>query len=159
MISCWFRYTVLNLNGYLYIGGLPEELREETPPQAWSARLREDFVGCLSALSIDGESLDLGLETTARWAKGYVRLGESDLKRLGEMCPAQKNPCSPGKCMQSSWSEPLCDCTQTNVVGSQCKEGTCFIFILFMFLRIAISMLAQISRKFRYDWEVRYYND
>ncbi|KAL5966428.1 Neurexin-1a [Taenia solium] len=116
------QYTVLNLNGHLYIGGLPEELREETPPQAWSARLRKDFVGCLGGLSIDGESLDLELEATARWAKGYVRLGESNLKELGKVCTAQENPCSPGKCMQGSWSEPLCDCTQTNFVGSRCNE-------------------------------------
>ncbi|CUT98709.1 neurexin [Echinococcus multilocularis] len=116
------KYTILNLNGHLYIGGLPEELRDETPPQAWSARLREDFVGCLGALSIDGESLDLGLEVTARWAKGYVLLGESDLKGLSNMCTTQENPCGSGKCVQGSWSEPLCDCTQTNFVGNQCKE-------------------------------------
>ncbi|EUB63390.1 Neurexin-1-alpha [Echinococcus granulosus] len=116
------KYTILNLNGYLYVGGLPEELRDETPPQAWSARLREDFVGCLGALSVDGESLDLGLEVTARWAKGYVRLGESDLKGLSNMCTAQENPCGSGKCVQGSWSEPLCDCTQTNFVKNQCKE-------------------------------------
>ncbi|VDM35442.1 unnamed protein product [Hydatigera taeniaeformis] len=113
-----------------------EEMRDETPPQAWSARLREDFVGCLSALSIDGESLDLALEATAHWAKGYVRLGEIDLKGLGDMCTAQENPCSPGTCMQGSWSEPLCDCTQTNFVGSRCKEGMKIVFIFYHGIRL-----------------------
>uniref|UniRef100_A0A158R821 Neurexin 2a n=1 Tax=Taenia asiatica TaxID=60517 RepID=A0A158R821_TAEAS len=138
------KYTVLNLNGHLYIGGLPEELREETPPQAWSARLRKDFVGCLGGLSIDGESLDLELEATARWAKGYVRLGESDLKEIGKMCTAQENPCSPGKCMQGSWSEPLCDCTQTNFVGSRCNEGAYFIFCPFPMPLICRILVARI---------------
>ena len=120
VVASTLRYTVLNLNGHLYIGGLPEDLRDETPPQAWSARLREDFVGCLGDLSIDGESVDLEQETEAPWAKEHVKPGEREPKQLDGK---QENPCDPGERLRGSWSQPLCDCTQTNFTGSRCKEG------------------------------------
>ncbi|KAM7535315.1 hypothetical protein Aperf_G00000097705 [Anoplocephala perfoliata] len=89
------KYTVLNLNGGLYIGGLPEELRDETPPQAWSARLREDYVGQLGSLSIDGVMLDLSLETNARWAKGYIQSDDGEAIEALGVCSRSKNPCAP----------------------------------------------------------------
>lgn len=121
--AIFFRYTVLNLNGDLYIGGLPEELRDETPPQAWSARLREDYVGQLGSLSIDGVMLDLPLEANARWAKGYIQTGAAEVIEAVGACSTSKNPCTPGECIQGSWSELLCDCVLTNRTGSRCKEG------------------------------------
>lgn len=122
-MSITYRYTVLNLNGNLYIGGLPEELRDETPPQVWSARLREDFVGQLGFLTIDGVVLDLALESTARWAKGYIQAEDSELATINNICSNAENPCKPGECTQGSWSEPLCDCIQTNFTGLRCDEG------------------------------------
>nr|CDS33707.2 neurexin 2a [Hymenolepis microstoma] len=116
------KYTVLNLNGNLYIGGMPEELRDETPPQAWSARLREDFVGELGSLSIDGVMLDLALESKARWAKGYIEPHDRDASSFGDICSKTESPCGSGQCIKDSWSEPLCDCVHTNYTGARCNE-------------------------------------
>lgn len=122
-----FRYTVLNLNGNLYIGGLPEELRGETPPQAWSARLREDFVGQLGSLSIDRVMLDLALESTARWAKGYIQPDDNDTLSSGDVCSKPENPCASGECIHDFLTESLCDRVQTNCTEIQCNEGKIYL--------------------------------
>uniref|UniRef100_A0A0R3T4D0 EGF-like domain-containing protein n=1 Tax=Rodentolepis nana TaxID=102285 RepID=A0A0R3T4D0_RODNA len=140
------KYTVLNLNGNLYIGGLPEELRDETPPQAWSARLREDFVGELGSLSIDGEILDLVLESKARWAKGYVQPQDRDTSDFGDICSKTENPCGSGQCIQDSWTEPLCDCIHTNYTGPRCSEKvTMLVFNGFQGIGIRLSHLPKQS--------------
>ncbi|VDK70332.1 unnamed protein product [Dibothriocephalus latus] len=114
------RYTYLNLNGDLYVGGLPEELRlsnNELPPQVWSAHLREDFIGCIGHLEIDGEPADLHLEATATWARNHVEQG---CRSPNGACEA--DICAPGVC-DEGWAEPLCECVDTNRDGPHCKEG------------------------------------
>uniref|UniRef100_A0A0R3UFE0 LAM_G_DOMAIN domain-containing protein n=1 Tax=Mesocestoides corti TaxID=53468 RepID=A0A0R3UFE0_MESCO len=141
-----FRYTVLNLNGHLYIGGLSEELRTSAPPQVWSARLREDFVGCLGDLFVDGMLLDLELETTAYWAKGYAQVGESTLTSPDGACSTLQKACFPGECLRMSWVEPVCDCTNTNYAGTNCKqESHVLTFNGYQGIRVQLSLLPQQS--------------
>ncbi len=124
------RYTVLNLNGHLYIGGLPETVRTDAPAQVWAAGLRDDFVGCLGSLSIDGNPVDLTLESTALWARGFIRPGE---KCLGEgTCLTSSKACSPGSCLAESWINPICDCADTNFAGELCKQGTLRIMLKYI---------------------------
>ncbi|VDL90963.1 unnamed protein product [Schistocephalus solidus] len=114
------RYTFLNLNGDLYVGGLPEELRlsnNELPPQVWSAHLRKDFIGCIGHLVIDEEPADLHLEAMATWARDHVEHG---CRSPSGACEA--DTCAPGVC-DEGWAEPLCECADTNRDGPHCKQG------------------------------------
>uniref|UniRef100_A0A0X3PD61 Neurexin-1a n=1 Tax=Schistocephalus solidus TaxID=70667 RepID=A0A0X3PD61_SCHSO len=113
------RYTFLNLNGDLYVGGLPEELRlsnNELPPQVWSAHLRKDFIGCIGHLVIDEEPADLHLEAMATWARDHVEHG---CRSPSGACEA--DTCAPGVC-DEGWAEPLCECADTNRDGPHCKQ-------------------------------------
>ncbi len=51
---------ILDLDGEMYLGGLPEDSGSlPLPPEVWTARLRLGFVGCMRDLFIDGRSKDL----------------------------------------------------------------------------------------------------
>lgn len=105
----------------MYIGGLPEEVRMSgPPPQVWSARLRDDFVGCLGDLEVDGSRIDLRLEAAASWARNHVHGGCEGSGRARAMC--LPSSCNSGRCTDG-WTEPECDCSNTNFAGTECKEG------------------------------------
>ncbi len=52
---------ILDLDGEMYLGGLPEDSGSlPLPPEVWTARLRLGFVGCVRDLFIDGAAKTCG---------------------------------------------------------------------------------------------------
>ncbi|KAL7061062.1 hypothetical protein AAHC03_09690 [Spirometra sp. Aus1] len=133
------RYTYLNLNGGLYVGGLPEELRlsgSDLPPQVWSAHLRKDFIGCIGHLEIDGEPADLHLEAMATWARDHVKPG---CRPPSDACGTET--CAPGAC-DEGWTEPVCECADKNRDGPLCEqEAKILIFNGFQGIELHLSKL------------------
>ncbi|XP_055355571.1 neurexin-1-like [Paramacrobiotus metropolitanus] len=103
----------LNLQGSLYVGGLPGRMFASLPR---SVRSQTGFSGCLAGLTINGVVVDL---------VGGVKV-KSDMVVAG--CQGPRGECGKGavcqhggRCVQQ-WMGFGCDCEMTSFTGSTCSN-------------------------------------
>ncbi|XP_030637009.1 neurexin-2-beta [Chanos chanos] len=128
---------VLDLDGDMYLGGLPEEGLQETllplPPEVWTAALRLGFVGCVRDLFVDGRSRDL-----RRLAELQEAIGVSGFctRETHKHCNA--HPCGHSGQCREGWNRHVCDCAGTGYLGTNCEteatvvsyDGSTFLKVL-----------------------------
>ncbi|KAK3926655.1 Neurexin-3, partial [Frankliniella fusca] len=102
----------LDLDGLLYVGGLPEELFSRLPRQVTA---HQGFEGCLASLDLNGESPNLVADAAI------------PSQQVSEGCAGQSTRCSQsvcanrGVCVQQ-WNSYACDCDLTSYTGPSCSE-------------------------------------
>lgn len=110
---------MLDLDGSVYLGGLPGEWQGlPLPPDVWSAPLRLGFVGCVRDLFVDGQSRDLRRLAELQSAPGVSSFCTRETHRrcVGE-------PCMHGGHCAEGWNRHICDCTGTGYLGANCETG------------------------------------
>ncbi|KAE8750772.1 hypothetical protein FOCC_FOCC002482 [Frankliniella occidentalis] len=102
----------LDLDGLLYVGGLPEEMFSRLPRQVTA---HQGFEGCLASLDLNGESPNLVADAAI------------PSQQVSEGCTGQSTRCSQnvcanrGVCVQQ-WNSYACDCDLTSYTGPSCSE-------------------------------------
>ncbi|XP_066501285.1 neurexin 2a isoform X2 [Hoplias malabaricus] len=126
---------VLDLDGEMYLGGLPEESEGLLlPPEVWTAPLRLGFVGCVRDLFVDGRSRDLRRLAELQSAVGVSSFCTRETHRR---CSAE--PCAHGGLCREGWNRHICDCSGTGYVGHNCEtESTVLSYDGSMFLKVLI---------------------
>ncbi|KAL0162521.1 hypothetical protein M9458_041917, partial [Cirrhinus mrigala] len=108
---------ILDLDGEMYLGGLPEDSGGlPLPPEVWTARLRLGFVGCVRDLFIDGRSKDLRRLAELQSAPGVSSFCTRETHRR---CSSE--PCAHGGRCREGWNRHVCDCTGTGYLGPNCE--------------------------------------
>ncbi|XP_037079238.1 neurexin-1a-like [Pollicipes pollicipes] len=103
----------LDLQGPLYVGGVPDELYGRLPAKIQS---RFGYKGCLASLLVGGgETPDL------------VRYPVIPSSSVVAGCVGPDSRCSPESCRnggicKQDWNSYTCDCTLTSFVGSRCTD-------------------------------------
>ncbi|TRY58439.1 hypothetical protein DNTS_002062, partial [Danionella cerebrum] len=124
---------ILDLDGEMYLGGLPENSGDlPLPPEVWSARLRMGFVGCVRDLFVDGRSRDLRRLAELQSAPGVSSFCTRETHRR---CSSE--PCAHGARCREGWNRHICDCTGTGYLGSNCEvESAVLSYDGSMFLKV-----------------------
>ncbi|GAA6085339.1 neurexin 2a isoform X1, partial [Tachysurus ichikawai] len=124
---------ILDLDGEMYIGGLPEESKAlPLPPEVWTASLRLGFVGCMRDMFVDGRSQDLRRLTELQSAAG---VSVSCTRETHRRCSTE--PCSHSGHCHEGWNRHVCDCTGTGYLGPNCEtEATVLSYDGSMFLKV-----------------------
>uniref|UniRef100_A0A673GMU1 Neurexin-1-like n=1 Tax=Sinocyclocheilus rhinocerous TaxID=307959 RepID=A0A673GMU1_9TELE len=124
---------ILDLDGEMYLGGLPEDSGSlPLPPEVWTARLRQGFVGCVRDLFIDGRSKDLRRLAELQSAPGVSSFCTRETHRR---CSSE--PCSHGGRCREGWNRHVCDCTGTGYLGPNCEmESAVLSYDGSMFLKV-----------------------
>ncbi|KAG8236177.1 hypothetical protein J437_LFUL013443 [Ladona fulva] len=100
-----------DLDGILYVGGIPRDKYENLPEQIVS---RHGFEGCLA-------SLDLGGETPSLIMDAIIKSPQVTPGCEG-MTKCSSNTCANhGSCVQQ-WNSFECDCDMTSFTGPTCSE-------------------------------------
>ncbi|KAI7799361.1 putative neurexin-3b-like [Triplophysa rosa] len=109
---------ILDLEGDLYLGGLPDNLFGLVlPTELWTAVLNYGYVGCIRDLFIDGRSKDI-----KQIAEFQNRAGikSSCSKVTGKQCDS--NPCKNNGICKEGWNRFICDCTGTGYWDQTCER-------------------------------------
>ncbi|XP_042566911.1 neurexin 2a isoform X13 [Cyprinus carpio] len=124
---------ILDLDGEMYLGGLPEDSGSlPLPPEVWTARLRLGFVGCVRDLFIDGRSKDLRRLAELQSAPGVSSFCTRETHRR---CSSE--PCAHGGRCREGWNRHVCDCTGTGYLGPNCEmESAVLSYDGSMFLKV-----------------------
>uniref|UniRef100_A0A672QB38 Neurexin-1-like n=1 Tax=Sinocyclocheilus grahami TaxID=75366 RepID=A0A672QB38_SINGR len=124
---------ILDLDGEMYLGGLPEDSGSlPLPPEVWTARLRLGFVGCVRDLFIDGRSKDLRRLAELQSAPGVSSFCTRETHRR---CSSE--PCAHGGRCREGWNRHICDCTGTGYLGPNCEmESAVLSYDGSMFLKV-----------------------
>ncbi|XP_051733533.1 neurexin 2a isoform X9 [Ctenopharyngodon idella] len=124
---------ILDLDGEMYLGGLPEDSGGlPLPPEVWTARLRLGFVGCVRDLFVDGRSKDLRRLAELQSAPGVSSFCTRETHRR---CSSE--PCAHGGRCREGWNRHVCDCTGTGYLGPNCEmESAVLSYDGSMFLKI-----------------------
>ncbi|MCI4386470.1 hypothetical protein PGIGA_G00062750 [Pangasianodon gigas] len=124
---------ILDLDGEMYLGGLPEESKAlPLPPEVWTASLRLGFVGCMRDMFVDGRSRDLRRLAELQSAAG---VSVSCTRETHRRCSTE--PCSHGGHCHEGWNRHICDCTGTGYLGPNCEtESTVLSYDGSMFLKV-----------------------
>ncbi|KAF4098461.1 hypothetical protein G5714_020491 [Onychostoma macrolepis] len=124
---------ILDLDGEMYLGGLPEDSGSlPLPPEVWTARLRLGFVGCVRDLFKDGRSKDL-----RRLAELQSALGVSSFCTRETHRRCSSEPCAHGGRCREGWNRHVCDCTGTGYLGPNCEmESAVLSYDGSMFLKV-----------------------
>lgn len=110
---------ILDLDGEMYLGGLPEESKAlPLPPEVWTASLRLGFVGCMRDMFVDGRSRDLRRLAELQSAAG---VSVSCTRETHRRCSTE--PCAHGGHCTEGWNRHICDCTGTGYLGPSCETG------------------------------------
>ncbi|XP_041948023.1 neurexin 2a isoform X3 [Alosa sapidissima] len=127
---------VLDLDGSVYLGGLPGEWGGlPLPPDVWSAPLRLGFVGCVRDLFVDGHSRDLRRLAELQSAPGVSSFCTRETHRR---CAGE--PCAHGGRCTEGWNRHICDCTGTGYLGANCEtEAVVLSYDGSMFLKVAMA--------------------
>ncbi|XP_051537567.1 neurexin-2-like isoform X2 [Myxocyprinus asiaticus] len=124
---------VLDLDGEMYLGGLPEDSGSLLlPPEVWTAPLRLGFVGCVRDLFVDGRSKDLRQLAELQSAPGVSSFCTRETHRRcsSESCTHR------GRCHEG-WNRHICDCTGTGYLGPNCEmESAVLSYDGSMFLKV-----------------------
>ncbi|KAL2094839.1 hypothetical protein ACEWY4_009558 [Coilia grayii] len=129
---------VLDLDGSLYLGGVPAEWQGlPLPPEVWTASLRLGFVGCVRDLFIDGQSRDLRRLAELQSAAGVSGFCTRETHRR---CGNAGEPCAHGGRCTEGWNRHVCDCTGTGYLGANCEaEAAVLSYDGSMFLKVAMA--------------------
>ncbi|XP_076144598.1 neurexin-2-like [Alosa pseudoharengus] len=123
----------LDLDGDMYLGGLPETRQDMAlPPEVWTALLGLGYVGCVRDLFIDGKSRDV-----RRLAEIQSVAGVSSFctRELQKRCSSA--PCANAGICKEGWNRYVCDCTGTGYLGPNCDiEATVLSYDGSMYLKI-----------------------
>ncbi|XP_046723375.1 neurexin 2a isoform X2 [Silurus meridionalis] len=124
---------ILDLDGEMYLGGLPEESKAlPLPPEVWTASLRLGFVGCMRDMFVDGRSRDLRRLAELQSAAG---VSVSCTRETHRRCGTE--PCVHGGHCHEGWNRHICDCTGTGYLGPNCEtESTVLSYDGSMFLKV-----------------------
>ncbi|XP_072518909.1 neurexin-2-beta isoform X19 [Salminus brasiliensis] len=124
---------VLDLDGEMYLGGLPDENEGLLlPPEVWTAPLRLGFVGCVRDLFVDGRSRDLRRLAELQSAAGVSSFCTRETHRR---CSAE--PCAHGGHCREGWNRHICDCSGTGFLGPNCEtESTVLSYDGSMFMKV-----------------------
>ncbi|XP_030216313.1 neurexin-2 isoform X3 [Gadus morhua] len=140
---------ILDLDGDMYLGGLPEERLQSQgpgqpgqsqqglmslPPEVWTASLNLGYVGCVRDLFIDGQSRDLRKLAEVQGAAGVSGLCT---KETHVQCA--KDTCLNGGHCREGWNRHICECNGTGYLGASCEtEATVLSYDGSMYLKVVL---------------------
>ncbi|XP_075887572.1 neurexin-2-like isoform X5 [Nelusetta ayraudi] len=126
---------ILDLDGDMYLGGLPEDRQSLIlPPEVWTASLGLGYVGCVRDLFIDGQSRNLW-----RLAEVQVATGVSSFCTRETHVRCSRETCANGALCREGWNRHICDCYGTGYLGPSCeKEATTVSFDGSMYLKVVL---------------------
>lgn len=110
---------ILDLDGDMYLGGLPEDRQNlMLPPEVWTASLGLGYVGCVRDLFIDGQSRNL-----RRLAEIQSATGVSSFCTRETHVRCTRDTCANGGHCREGWNRHICDCNSTGYLGPSCEKG------------------------------------
>lgn len=113
---------ILDLDGDVYLGGLPEDRQTlMLPPEVWTASLGLGYVGCVRDLFIDGQSRNLW-----RLAEVQSAAGVSSFCTRETHVRCSRDTCANGGHCREGWNRHICDCNGTGYLGRSCEKGKGF---------------------------------
>ncbi|XP_062309046.1 neurexin-2-like [Osmerus eperlanus] len=126
---------ILDLDGDMYLGGLPEERQAlPLPPGVWTAPLNLGYVGCVRDMFVDGRSRDLRALAEVQSASGV-----SGLCTRETHVRCARDTCSNGGLCREGWNRHVCDCTGTGYLGASCEtEAAVLSYDGRMFLKVVM---------------------
>ncbi|XP_022046193.1 neurexin-2-like isoform X2 [Acanthochromis polyacanthus] len=126
---------ILDLDGDMYLGGLPEDRQSlMLPPEVWTASLGLGYVGCVRDLFIDGQSRNLW-----RLAEVQSATGVSSLCTRETHVRCARDTCANGGHCREGWNRHICDCNSTGYLGPSCeKEATMVSYDGSMYLKVLL---------------------
>nr|XP_055074496.1 neurexin 2b isoform X7 [Misgurnus anguillicaudatus] len=124
---------ILDLDGDMYLGGLPESQQGLIlPPEVWTALLNYGYVGCVRDLFIDGKSRDVRRLAEIQSAPGVSSFCTRELQKR-----CSSTPCANGGQCKEGWNRYICDCTGTGYLGNNCEiEATVLSYDGSMYLKV-----------------------
>ncbi|XP_041431027.1 neurexin-3 isoform X8 [Xenopus laevis] len=109
---------ILDLEGDMYLGGLPENRAGLIlPTELWTAMLNYGYVGCIRDLFIDGRSKNIRQLAEAQNAAGVKSSCSRD---SGKQCDGY--PCKNNAACRDGWNRFVCDCTGSGHWGRTCER-------------------------------------
>ncbi|XP_069569428.1 neurexin-2-beta isoform X1 [Brachyistius frenatus] len=126
---------ILDLDGDMYLGGLPEDRQALVlPPEVWTASLGLGYVGCVRDLFIDGQSRNLW-----RLAEVQSTTGVSSFCTRETHVRCTRDTCANGGHCREGWNRHICDCNSTGYLGPSCeKEATMVSYDGSMYLKVVL---------------------
>uniref|UniRef100_A0A7N9AUB1 Neurexin 2a n=1 Tax=Mastacembelus armatus TaxID=205130 RepID=A0A7N9AUB1_9TELE len=126
---------ILDLDGDMYLGGLPEDRQSlMLPPEVWTASLGLGYVGCVRDLFIDGQSRNLW-----RLAEVQSITGVSSFCTRETHIRCARDTCANGGHCSEGWNRHICDCNGTGYLGRSCeKEATVVSYDGNMYLKVVL---------------------
>ncbi|XP_075957679.1 neurexin-2-like isoform X19 [Anarhichas minor] len=126
---------ILDLDGDMYLGGLPEDRHAlMLPPEVWTASLSLGYVGCVRDLFIDGQSRNLW-----RLAEVQSATGVSSFCTRETHVRCARDTCANGGHCREGWNRHICDCNGTGYLGPSCeKEATMVSYDGSMYLKVVM---------------------
>uniref|UniRef100_A0A669EF34 Neurexin 2 n=1 Tax=Oreochromis niloticus TaxID=8128 RepID=A0A669EF34_ORENI len=126
---------ILDLDGDMYLGGLPEDRQNlMLPPEVWTASLGLGYVGCVRDLFIDGQSRNL-----RRLAEIQSATGVSSFCTRETHVRCTRDTCANGGHCKEGWNRHICDCNSTGYLGPSCeKEATMVSYDGSMYLKVVL---------------------
>uniref|UniRef100_A0A8C7K5M0 Neurexin 2 n=1 Tax=Oncorhynchus kisutch TaxID=8019 RepID=A0A8C7K5M0_ONCKI len=128
---------ILDLEGDMYLGGLPEARQGLIlPPEVWTAPLNLGYVGCMRDLFMDGRSRDL-----RRLAEIQSASGVSSFCTRETHIRCGRDVCANGGQCREGWNRHVCDCTSTGYLGPNCEsEATVLSYDGSMYLKVMLPL-------------------
>ncbi|XP_069064481.1 neurexin 3 isoform X12 [Pleurodeles waltl] len=126
---------ILDLEGDMYLGGLPEDRGALIlPTELWTAMLNYGYVGCIRDLFIDGRSKNIRQLAEGQNAAGV----KSSCSRLSsKQCDSY--PCKNNAVCKDGWNRFVCDCTGTGFWGRTCeREASVLSYDGSMYMKIVM---------------------
>uniref|UniRef100_A0AAQ4RR59 Neurexin 2 n=1 Tax=Gasterosteus aculeatus aculeatus TaxID=481459 RepID=A0AAQ4RR59_GASAC len=126
---------ILDLDGDMYLGGLPDDRQTlMLPPEVWTASLNLGYVGCVRDLFIDGQSRNLW-----RLAEVQSATGVSSFCTRETHVRCARDTCANGGHCREGWNRHICDCNVTGYLGPSCeKEATVVSYDGSMYLKVVM---------------------
>ncbi|XP_077962842.1 neurexin-2 isoform X10 [Gasterosteus aculeatus] len=126
---------ILDLDGDMYLGGLPDDRQAlMLPPEVWTASLNLGYVGCVRDLFIDGQSRNLW-----RLAEVQSATGVSSFCTRETHVRCARDTCANGGHCREGWNRHICDCNVTGYLGPSCeKEATVVSYDGSMYLKVVM---------------------
>ncbi|KAM4014179.1 neurexin 3 isoform 13-T13 [Anomaloglossus baeobatrachus] len=129
---------ILDLEGDMYLGGLPENRAGLIlPTELWTAMLNYGYVGCIRDLFIDGRSKNIRQLAEAQNAASV----KSSCSRMsGKQCDSY--PCKNNAGCRDGWNRFVCDCTGTGHWGRTCeREASILSYDGSMYMKIVMPVV------------------
>ncbi|XP_039597901.1 neurexin 3a isoform X11 [Polypterus senegalus] len=129
---------ILDLEGDMYLGGLPENRAGLIlPTELWTAMLNYGYVGCIRDLFINGQSKDIRQIAEAQNGAGIKPLCS---KINSKQC--ESYPCKNNAVCKEGWNRFICDCTGTGYWSRTCeKEASILSFDGSMHMKVIMPMV------------------